>query len=139
MTTHAREVTFAEFATVARRRGWTASSLSQLFRGRFGDQPNQVGEFFERMFQGRYANTVIPYRSVLVFFERELSFHQAETGRDRRCACGCGQRVWDRKKWASNACRQKWHRKQVGDLKNGPKKALSLLTPAVTKCGGGAG
>jgi hypothetical protein len=130
-----REVNFDEFNVLARRRGLTVDSLTELFRGRFGNR-GDVRDLFERVFQKRYAATVIPYRCVIEFFEKELGFHQEEAGSERRCACGCGARVFDRRKWASNACRQRGHRQRVTDSPNLPEKPLYLLGRNVTVLGG---
>lgn len=79
-----REVTFSDFAKLANR----------------------------RVFQGQYAAVVIPYRSVLAaFYVLELECHQDSIGQHRTCACGCGQAVFDRKKWASPGCRKRLQRK----------------------------
>ena len=100
------EVTFGDFAALARRRGWTKEFLAERFHGRI-DEPRK---FFEAVWQGQYAATVIPFNSVLGFYKRELGLHRMESGRDRRCACGCGARVFDRKKWAGPACRKRAQR-----------------------------
>lgn len=130
-----REVMYGEFADMARDRGLTADSLVAVFRGKFGSD-GDPRKMFEAVFQRRYQDTVIPYRSVIEFYERELGYHQDETGVDRRCLCGCGKRVYDRRKWASNACRQRGHRKQVADKANSVEKPLCLLGRNVTVSGG---
>ncbi len=105
------EVTFKDFSDLARRRGWTVQFLAERFRGII-EEPT---EFFTRVlacrYQGEYRGDVtIPYRSILEFYRAELTFRQQETGRERFCACGCGTRVWDRKKWATCACRKRAQR-----------------------------
>ena len=42
---------------------------------------------------------VIPYRSVIEFYNRECHFFKDSHVEHRVCACGCGQPVFDRKKW----------------------------------------
>jgi hypothetical protein len=103
------EVTFSDFAKLATKRRLTPECLAQRFAG-WIDKP---GEFFDRVFKGMYATVVIPYRSVLAFYSSELEFHQDSTGQGRVCACGCGQRVFERKKWASPGCRQRAARRRM--------------------------
>lgn len=100
------EVTFRDFAELARRREWTVEFLAERFQG-WIEAPR---DFFCRVMQGQHADVVIPYRSVLDLYQQELAFEQAETGRERRCFCGCGQRVWGQKKWATPGCRKRAQR-----------------------------
>jgi len=100
------EVSFGDFAALARRRGWTVDFLTDHFRNRIEDPR----DFFKRVMQGQYAAVVIPYNSVLAFYGSELGFHQEATGTERRCRCGCGVRVFDRKIFASSACRKRGQR-----------------------------
>ncbi len=105
-------ISHKDFARLASRRGWTKETLAELFRGKI-EEPM---DFFQRVLSCKYkgedrSNVVIPFRSVLDFFSKELSFQQDKEGRDRFCACGCKARVWDRKKWASTACRKRFQRR----------------------------
>jgi len=100
------EVTFGDFAALARRRGWTKEFLTERFQGRI-DEPRK---FFDAVFQGQYTATVIPFNSVLAFYRQELGLLQLASGTDRRCRCGCGARVFDRKVFASQACKQRGYR-----------------------------
>lgn len=103
------EVTFGDFARLAKRRDWSPEFLAE----RFQDKIEKPSEFFHRVMEGRYANVVIPYRSVLSFYFTELKFQREEAGTDERlCACGCGIPVLPRKKWASETCRKKVQRKK---------------------------
>lgn len=108
------EVTFGDFHALARRRGWTKEFLTERFREQLDDprHPPRYGarKFFEAMFQGQYAATVIPFNSVLQFYRQELGLHQLATGIEKRCRCGCGARVFDRKVFASTACKQRGYR-----------------------------
>ena len=106
-----REVNFKDFATVAKRRGHTVESLADRFRGKV-ENPS---EFFERVMTCKYKGedrswAVIPYRSVLEFYSQELHYFQDSNRKHRLCACGCGQPVFDRKKWASAACKKRMQR-----------------------------
>ena len=101
-----REVTFGDFAKLANKRGLTPEYLAE----RFTDKIERPSEFFHRLFQGQYAAVVIPYRSVLTFYASELQCHQDSVGHHKVCACGCGQAVFDRKKWASPGCKKRLKR-----------------------------
>lgn len=108
-----REVTLREFAQLAKRRGHTVDSLTDLFRGKIEDPR----EFFERVMSCRYkgedrSNVVIPYRSVIDVYRQDCHFLKDLNPRHRLCACGCGQPVFDRKKWAKPACRKKTQRRE---------------------------
>ena len=105
------EITFKDFATVAKKRGHTAESLADRFRGKI-ENPS---EFFERVMTCKHKGedrswVVIPYRSVLEFYSEELHYFQDSNQKHRQCACGCGQPVFDRKKWASPACKKRIQR-----------------------------
>jgi hypothetical protein len=108
-----QEVTLGEFAQLAKRRGHTVDSLTDAFRGKIEDPR----EFFERIMSCRYkgedrSDVVIPYRSVIEFYRRDCHFFKDLNPNHRLCACGCGQPVFDRKKWAKPGCRKKTQRQE---------------------------
>jgi hypothetical protein len=110
-------ITFKDFATVAKKRGHTAESLAERFRGKI-ENPS---EFFERVMTCRYhgedrSSVVIPYGSVLEFYNEELHYFQDSNQKHRQCACGCGLPVFDRKKWALPSCRLKTEKPGLNDL-----------------------
>jgi hypothetical protein len=98
------ELTFGDFAKLANKRRLTPECLAERFAGKI----ERPGELFDRVFKGQYAAVVIPYGGVLAFYSSELKCHQDATGPVRICACGCGQPVFDRKKWP--ACRLRGRR-----------------------------
>ena len=100
------EITFGDFAKLATKRGLTPEYLAE----RFTDKIERPSEFFHRVFQGQYAAVVMPYHSVVSFYASELECHQDSIGQHRVCACGCGQPVFDRKKWARPACKKRTQR-----------------------------
>jgi hypothetical protein len=110
-----REVTFGDFAKLAHRRGLTPEYLAE----RFTEKIERPSEFFHRVFQGQHAAVVVSFRSVLVFYSSELECYQDSSGRHRACACGCGQPVFDRKKWASAGCKKRASRNNVTDGEKG--------------------
>jgi hypothetical protein len=123
-----REVTFKDFAIVARKRGHTAESLADRFRGKI-ENPS---EFFERVMMCRYhgedrSGMVIPYRSVMEFYSEELHYFQDLNQKHRQCACGCGEPVFDKKKWASPACRQKVARQKATDMQKGVRQVSEII------------
>ena len=61
------EITFNKFKRLAMKRGYNLDDLVEMFHGKLDE--NRA--FFERVFSGRYADVVIPYRSVVGFFQRE--------------------------------------------------------------------
>jgi hypothetical protein len=106
-TTRLRAVTFREFAELSRRRNLSAQALADRFRGRI-ESPL---EFFTRVLSTRSPDSVIPYRSVLEFYAVTLEAEPAPA--KPLCACGCGEPVFDRKKWAKPGCRKKAQRKDI--------------------------
>ena len=72
------EVTFRDFTALARRRGWTAEFLAEQFRGKIAEP----SEIFHRVLSCEYkgenrGGVVIPYHSVLDFYQRDLHDHIA--------------------------------------------------------------
>jgi hypothetical protein len=110
------EVTFKDFAAIAKKRGHSPESLAEIFRGKI-EEPR---EFFERVMGCRYkgedrSGVFIPYRSVIGFYRQELHCFADSNTKQRRCACGCGLPVFDRQKWATPGCRQRVARGKVTD------------------------
>lgn len=115
-------VTYGHFAKLALRRGWTAAFLADRFRGKI-EEPRA---FFERVLACRsngedLSASLIPYRSVLEFYQRELS-SAMPAGTTRGCECGCGKPVHGRKKLASAACRKRMERRRSRIIKSGSEK-----------------
>ena len=123
-----REVRFADFAKLARRRGHSVESLASRFRGKI-ENPS---EFLERVMTCKFKNedrsdVVVPYGSIIEFYAQELHCVQDPNVRHRPCACGCGQPAFDRKKWASPGCRQKIARRQTTDMQKGPRQVAEFV------------
>jgi hypothetical protein len=121
-------ITFKDFATVAKKRGHTAESLADRFRGKI----ENASEFFERVMSCRYKGedrlwVVIPYRSVIEFYNEELHYFRDSNQKHRQCACGCGLPVFDRKKWATPGCRQKVARQKGTDTQKGVRQAVDFV------------
>ena len=113
-----REVTFRDFAALAKRRGWTPEYLAERFKGII-ESPS---EFFHRCLSGKPEwSIVIPYKSALDFYWRELS-PLIEEKAVRFCICGCQRRVYGRKQYASSYCRLRTHRQRSQTSKRGSEK-----------------
>lgn len=126
------EITFRDFAKLATERGHTVESLAERFRGKI-ENPS---EFFERVMSCKYhgedrSSVVIPYRSVLDFYREELHYFADSHEKHRRCACGCGLPVFDKKKWASPACRKRTQRQSVTDMQKGVSQVTDFVEPKV--------
>ena len=110
------EVTFKDFAAIAKKRGHSPEPLAELFRGKI-EEPR---EFFERVMACRWkgedrSGVVIPYRSAIEFCQAELHYFADSNTKQRRCGCGCGLPVFNRQNWASPGCRQREARRKVTD------------------------
>jgi hypothetical protein len=87
------EITYKDFSRLAKKRGWTAEMLVELFKGEIGieDRSHKYHEplasLFERVLSCRWLNpearrmedrrkVVIPYGSIVAFYLKEL--HAAE-------------------------------------------------------------
>lgn len=103
-------VTFGEYSALARRRGWTVQFLTEQFRGKI-ENPS---DFFSRALDPRNAGCVVPYRSVLRFYLKNVE-PAAGSGvaEPRSCMCGCGRPVSGRKKLATGYCRVKMARQRA--------------------------
>jgi hypothetical protein len=123
-----REVRFADFAKLAAKRGHSVESLANRFRGKI-ENPS---EFLERVMSCKYKNedrsdVVVPYGSLIEFYSQELHYFQDSKVEHKPCACGCGQPVFDRKKWASPGCRQKIARRHATDMQKGLRQVVEFV------------
>src|SRR5262245_26195410 len=87
------EITFKDFANIAKRRGHTPESLAALFRGKI-EEPR---EFFERVTCCRYhgqdrSAVVIPYRSVIEFYQQEAHYSPTLQSSTENVLAGAGGR-----------------------------------------------
>jgi hypothetical protein len=109
-----REVTFKDFASLAKRRGWTPQFLAERFKGKL----ESPGEFFHRVVETRSASLVISYRSVLDLYHAETS--PLIAGQSiRLCICGCGRTLpsFTKKLLWAPACRKRVSRRVSDTLK----------------------
>lgn len=78
------EITFKEFSQLMQKRGRTLDDLVEIFRGKIEDPR----EFLERALSCKYhhedrAGVVIPYRSVIEFYQKELHYYEDQKKRPR--------------------------------------------------------
>jgi len=100
------EVSFRNFAALAKRKGWKPEFLAVQFRGKV-DSPS---EFFHRVLGGEHGNVVIPFHTVLDFYHQEQSpLIQDEAV---MCACGCRKPVSGRQRYSSGSCRLRAYRER---------------------------
>ena len=99
-------ITYRQFTEMARRRNLTVQSLAKRFRGRI---ENPL-EFFTRVLSDKSPASLIPYRSVLEFYD-VMSAPVVPALARAVCACGCGAPVFDRKKWATPGCKKRVQRR----------------------------
>ena len=122
-----QEITYADFATAARRHGYTKDDLAlyardwwEYCKDRYGVNSYDTPEkYAERVFSPKYATVVIPYLSLLTLYEEWHKPKALDKGKikEKYCACGCGVRLISAfKTYASTACRKRKHRlKQEGE------------------------
>jgi len=127
-----QEVTFKDFSDLARRRRWTPQSLAEKFRRRI-EAPM---EFLSRCLSGRYPAVVIPYRCIVDFCRREIAIEQQRSGNGKKCACGCGLPVFDRKKWALPGCKKRTARKKVTDQQKRGRQVVDFVEAKPGQNGG---
>ena len=130
-----QEVTFQDFVKFVISRGWSLGALVQEFRGKI-EEPR---EFFTRVLSGKHSGVVIPFRSVLELYFKELSYYRDQKVSLRVCACGCRLPVWDRKKWAFPACRQRAYRRRSETTQNSGSQSLNNQEPKCDKTKGSVG
>ncbi len=125
-------VTFAQFAHLAKSKGWTAPYLAERFRGKI-ENPSA---FFQRIMDPRATGCAISYRSVLQFYFENVG-PAAGVAERKTCACGCGRPLTGRKKLATGYCRVKMSRARSVTRKSGVQKAretesFSVINPMGT-------
>jgi hypothetical protein len=115
-------ITYRDFSALAGRRNWTPESLAEKFKGKI-ENPS---EFFHRIMSGKYPNVIIPYRSVISFYGEHSQPQVYCAERQRVCACGCGEPVFDRKKWATPGCKKRIARQRFSKHKDGVSQVPDL-------------
>ncbi len=77
-------VTFGQFRSLMTKRGWTPATCAKELRGI--DEPTA---FFRRVWDPVYEKVVIPYRSVIEFYEKQKQLLEAQRlpKKQRRTTC----------------------------------------------------
>jgi hypothetical protein len=131
------EITFREFAELMAKRRRTVDDLVDLFRGKLEDSRS----FFERVMScqwrnpetGRYEDrggVVIPYRSVIEFYRRELAYLKNTEEEQARQALKRKRPVSEERKQALRKQLEKARAARVRDRQNRllrPAKSLKKL------------
>lgn len=102
---HASCITFAQVRALAMKQGLTIRDLVQQFQ----EEVEHPREVFTRVWDRRLGAVVMPYGAVIAWYEQVTAPTPAQEA-EPTCACGCGVRVWGRRKWASPGCRQRAYR-----------------------------
>jgi hypothetical protein len=116
-------ITYSQFRHVAKHRGWTLEWLLEQAKEKL-DKPTDT---LRRVMHGALvdgkhellADVVIPYRCLIELYQRATQLKPALVG-DKMCACGCGELVRGKKKWATPGCRKRVQRGVCDGSKNGP-------------------
>jgi len=127
-----REITFRDFRELMERRNHDVDGLVDLFRGKIEDPR----EFFERVMSCRWhhedrSDVVIPYKSLIEFYEQELHYFKDAAKRQRLCECACGKPVFGQYKFASDACRKRVQRRKAIVPVKDSGHGLAIITPQV--------
>jgi hypothetical protein len=117
------EITFEAFRALMEKRKRTVDDLVDLFRGKIEDPR----EFFERVMSckaklnGRYedrSDVVIPYRSVIEFYQGELGYQKASEAEE-------GARAEKRKRGPVSEERRQALREHLARVREARKLATS--------------
>ncbi len=122
-TNESNEITNQDFAALARRRNWSVEFLAHTFRRKI-ETPN---EFFHGVVSGKRPEVVIPFGSVIDFYRQYIDTQLLDG--QRACACGCGQPIFSRQKWASPRCKKRIARQRVADTKKGGSQLPDFVEP----------
>jgi hypothetical protein len=113
---HAPCITFAQVRELALKQGLTLHDLGEQFQ----EDVERPREVFTRVWDKRLGEVVMPYWAVIQWYEKATAPVLALAG-EPTCACGCGARVWGRRKWARPGCRMRVYRQsriaEIGGIK----------------------
>jgi hypothetical protein len=102
---HAPCITFAQVRVLAVKQGLTLRDLVAQFQ----EDMERPREVFMRVWDRRLDEVVMPYWAVIEWYQKVTAPVLALAG-EPTCACGCGARVWGRRKWARPGCRMRVYR-----------------------------
>jgi hypothetical protein len=110
------EITFKDFATMAKRIGYTKKDLAKYISEWWDDgeecglpgAKESTSQFAERLFSPLYGEVVIPYQPLLTLYQSwDDPYRELAT---KVCGCGCGRGILGKGQYATNYCRLKVHR-----------------------------
>jgi len=110
------EITFNDFANMARRLGYTKKDLARHISEWWdnGEETSLPGakesnsQFAERVFSPLYGEVVIPYQPLLTLYQSwDDPYRELAT---KVCSCGCRRGVLGKGQYATDYCRLKVHR-----------------------------
>jgi hypothetical protein len=98
-------ITFGQVRALAVKQGMSPSDLVAQFQ----EDVERPREVFTRVWDRRLGGVVMPYWAVIQWYQKTTAPVLALAG-EPTCACGCGIRVWGRRKWAKPGCRMRVYR-----------------------------
>jgi hypothetical protein len=98
-------ITFAQVRALALKQGLHQRDLAAQFQ----EEVEQAREVFARVWDKRLGAVIMPYWAVIQWYEKTTAPRLAMEG-EADCACGCGVKVWGRRKWAKPGCRMRIYR-----------------------------
>jgi hypothetical protein len=118
--------TFGQFRKVARQREWSLEWLVEQCKAELDRPTDTIRRVLEgARVEGHWAtgkwiaphwddmaDVVLAYRCLIGLYQRATRPHPALAG-ERTCACGCGEQLRGKQKFASAACRKRVSRKGV--------------------------
>jgi hypothetical protein len=111
---HAPSITFAQVRELALKQGLRQRDLVAQFQ----EEVEQAREVFARVWDKCLSAVVLPYWAVIQWYEKATAPRLALDG-ETDCACGCGAKVWGRRKWAKPGCRMRVYRQSRTAVKEG--------------------
>jgi hypothetical protein len=151
-----KEITFGEFRKQMLRRGRTVDDLVRIFRRKLDDSRSFFERVMSCQWRNPAtkriedrSGVVIQYKCVIDFYLKENGYledskvwrkkvrqakrperdYNAADWARKLCACGCGHPVFDRREWATDACRKRASRNQsqtAKSVRSGPNEIEQL-------------
>jgi hypothetical protein len=107
-------ITFGQFRHLAKQRGWSIVWLVEQVKSEIDKPTDTLRRIMHgAMVDGKHhllADVVLPYSCLIALYQRVTQPVPALVG-DKACACGCGERVWGRQRFASQACQKHCYRR----------------------------